>query len=226
MISLVSRKTLLSHTPWLLLLLSWICTPARSTAQHRGVRPGAETGPRPAHALGAGPSDSMSIREAPRVSDMTGQHVGYRVCYLAPQAKKVYILWGLNQWQVPDRHLWPPGAMPAKGYPHCEMQPSQNAFRIDLTIPRGSMLDYCFHVVRKDGSEMWDTFGAPNRDYHSWAIRGGTAVVIATDGVYIEKTVVRRQLAWQPATWRTALAIVLPSIAVLAHLFLKRRNPV
>lgn len=220
---MLGRCTLLPSA-WLLVLLSQICAPAHSTVLLVGSIPKVEPREKPVRTLGAGAGKDIHVSEAASLLNAAPRKVRYRIHYLAPQTEKVYILWALDRWQIPNKDLWPPGAAALKGYPHCEMTRSQHGFEIDLLIPEGSKLDYCFHIVSEDGTDIWDTFGAPHRDYHSWATKDGMAIVISANGVFPEGRAVTRRSAWKPATWVALSVVVLPSIVIPAYLLFKRRH--
>ena len=118
-------------------------------------------------------------QSAPRKNGLSVELVRYEIRYAAPGAEKVYLLWGLNGWQVPDKPYWPEGSTAKKQYPYCKMQRERGEFAIALTIPEGATLDYCFNALApSEGIDVWDTNGAPGRDYHGKVVRNGVAVVI------------------------------------------------
>ena len=105
--------------------------------------------------------------------------VKYEIRYVAPEAETVYLLWGLNDWQVPDESYWPPGSAARKQFPYCKMQRQGGEFTISFNVPEGAVLDYCFNVLAPArGINVWDTNVAGHHDYHSKVVAGGTALII------------------------------------------------
>lgn len=127
-----------------------------------------------------------------------GKVVKFTIKYVAPRAEKVYILWGLNGWQIPDQSLWPKGCDQKIGFPYCRMTKADDAFSITLRVPQGATLDYCFNLqVPSKNVDVWDTNGAPHRDYHSVATEDGDALIIPQPGTLPGTELPRpEQISW------------------------------
>ena len=159
-----------------------------------------------------GPSPPTNARLGPQGSYLTrGKLVRYEIRYVVPEAEEVYLLWALDNWQAPDKSLWPPGSTAKKQYPYCRTRKDGDAFTISLMVPEGATLDYCFNVlIPSKGIDIWDTNGAAHRDYHSKVVPDGAAVVIAPDySAGRERASSNRRNSSQPAR------IILPTAAVL-----------
>lgn len=127
-----------------------------------------------------------------------GKVVKFTIKYVAPRAEKVYILWGLNGWQIPDQFLWPEGCGQKIGFPYCRMTKVDDAFSITLRVPQGATLDYCFNLqVPSKNVDVWDTNGAPHRDYHSVVTEDGDALIIPQPGTLPGTELPRpEQISW------------------------------
>lgn len=105
--------------------------------------------------------------------------VPFEIRYVAPRAEQVYLLWGMNGWQSPDKSYWPAGAAPARGLPYCKMTRAGDEFHIVLSVPEGVRLDYCFNVlVPSRKVNIWDVNGGGVKDYHSVVQRNGLAWIV------------------------------------------------
>ena len=181
------------------------------------VAPSEEAGPDVGHRFDlANPRPPGNTQLASQGSYSTPSRlVTYEIRYVAPEAEEVYLLWALNNWQAPDKSLWPPGSTAKKQYPYCRMRRDGDAFTISLSVPEGATLDYCFNMlIPSKGTDIWDTNVAPRRDYHSKVVPNGAAVVIAPDyRAGRERASPIRRSSSQPAR------IILPAAALLLLVF-------
>ncbi|MCB2154200.1 hypothetical protein KQI84_04890 [bacterium] len=92
--------------------------------------------------------------------------VPVRIEYRAPGVDRMTIIWGLNGWVGPSDKLMPEGSN-RLGENAAETPLRQTApgrFVLELTIPRGSTMDYVFHLL--EPNEQWDNNGGDGIDYH------------------------------------------------------------
>lgn len=105
--------------------------------------------------------------------------VPFEIRYISPGAEQVYLLWGMNGWQSPDKSYWPAGAAPTRGLPYCKMTRSGDEFYISLSVPVGVRLDYCFYaLIPSRKVSVWDINGGGVKDYHSVVRRNGQAWIV------------------------------------------------
>jgi len=169
------------------------------------------------------PTDAQS---APQEDYLTRSKLArYEIRYAAPKAEAVYLLWALDNWQSPDKSLWPPGSTAKKQYPYCKMRRDGDVFVISLSVPEGATLDYCFNaLIPSRGLDIWDTNGAAHRDYHSKVVPNGAAVIIA-QGCSAGRG---EESSKEPALPRPALVIALVIAATLlasAGVLVRRARP-
>lgn len=127
-----------------------------------------------------------------------GKVVNFTIRYVAPRAEKVYIVWGLDGWRIPDQSLWPEGCGQKIGFPYCRMTKAEDAFSITLRVPQGATVDYCFNLqVPSKNVDVWDTNGAAHRDYHSVVVEDGDALIIPQPGTLPGTELPRpEQISW------------------------------
>ena len=104
-----------------------------------------------------GPPDSVQIR------------------YHLPEAGEVFLLWGINGWGMVPETTRPAGTQVKYGMMYTSMVREGQAFAAKVRAPGGATLDFVFHITRTSngtGVDLWDTNGAPKRDYHQIAHPG------------------------------------------------------
>lgn len=180
LVILVSNNSLVART---LLAPSGNADPIGNAEEHQLLRQDSE-------------SNLASSKAGARLGN--GKVVKFTIKYVAPRAEKVYILWGLNGWQIPDQFLWPKGCGQKIGFPYCRLTKVDDAFSITLRVPQGATLDYCFNLqVPSKNVDVWDTNGAPHRDYHSVVTEDGDALIIPQPGTLPGTELPRpEQISW------------------------------
>jgi len=176
------------------------------------VSPSEETAPDDGHRFDlVRPGSQSAVPSGPHGNYLaSGKLVKYEIRYMSPKAEEVYLLWALDNWQAPDKSLWPPGSIAKKQYPYSKMRKNGCEFVISLSVPEGATLDYCFNVlIASEGVDIWDSNGAAHRDYHSKVAANGAAVVLAQG-----YSAGRKQVSSGRAASSVPVRIILPSIAV------------
>jgi lipoteichoic acid synthase len=80
-----------------------------------------------------------------------------------PAAHRVLLMWGINEWGVAPRALWPAGTYANAGALYTPMERDGGEFRLRFTVPKGTVVDYAFEVVEDGGGHTvtaWEVNGA------------------------------------------------------------------
>ncbi len=72
--------------------------------------------------------------------------------YHFPDAEEVILVWGINGWHRAPREQWPPNTELKHNLLHTPMISKDGKFVANLLLPIGSVLDYCFLIVKKRDS--------------------------------------------------------------------------
>ena len=86
--------------------------------------------------------------------------------YQAPFAEDVLLVWGVNNWRLPDPAVRPAGSKDDGYYAITPMQALGNhKYTTTITVTEGTLIDYAFHMTKP--AETWD--GEPWRQlgYHT-----------------------------------------------------------
>ncbi len=152
-----------------------------------------------------------------RAKQVVADTVVQEIRYMTPHATEVYLVWGVNNWNLIDKSLYPSGTFVKDNLLYTPMQVIENGFSVKLEIPERSMIDYVFWITkgpRNAGTDIWDK-NINNKDYHTYASQN--SIVLVEPSVKIKPT--------QPLT---VLEFALPVVVVLALLcglfiFIKRK---
>ncbi len=107
---------------------------------------------------------------AGQTSAITSQLIEYR----APQVDAVEIVWGIDNWQPAPSEYLPPQSYRIDALTHTTMQRAGDAFIIELSVPEGTHLVYCFRVTEAEDPNLldfWDTGAENSENYHTIAGR-------------------------------------------------------
>lgn len=107
--------------------------------------------------------------------------VTYEIRYQIPQAKDVYLVWGVDGWFPLPKEMRPPDTVVRDRLMHTQMLSESDLFRRSIEIPVGSVLDFGFLTTElQDGSsvKIWD--GDSAHDYQRTALQDEVIVVRST----------------------------------------------
>src|SRR6476661_3316411 len=91
-------------------------------------------------------------------------NVTQEIRYLAPEASEVYMVWGINNWSLPDRAQWPQGSFIKDNLLYTPMTHKGIGFSSKLNLQANTMVDYVFWVTQGPAGksvDVWDTNTAP-----------------------------------------------------------------
>ena len=110
--------------------------------------------------------------------------VTVEIRYHMPDAGDVFLVWGINGWKLVSLETRPPGTEVKDRIMYTPMiRGGDNVFVAEIRAPSGATIDYAFQITKTRGGEsvnLWDTNGAPKRDFHTVAVPDGVAEVQTT----------------------------------------------
>jgi lipoteichoic acid synthase len=90
--------------------------------------------------------------------------------YLTPEASNVYIVWGVNNWNIPSKELLPEGSYIKDHLVYTPMNKQSYGFVSEINVPVNTVIDYVFWITEGPAQKpvnVWDINSAPNKDYHT-----------------------------------------------------------
>ncbi len=112
---------------------------------------------------------------------MRAQTVDQEICYSSENANEVFLVWGINEWQYPDKKDIPQGSFIKDGLVNTKMTKKEDGlFSLNLKVKPGTKIDYVFRITKgpKDiPSDIWDVNVKPLKDYHSVAFNDNTTLI-------------------------------------------------
>lgn len=100
--------------------------------------------------------------------------------YHAPEAEEVFVVWGVNGWQLAPESWRPIGTEIRKAVMHTPMVRQGDVFTAKLNVQPGSVLNYGF-LITKDrkgrATTIWEADG--KHDYHLLVTRSGRSLINA-----------------------------------------------
>ena len=171
---------------------------------------------------------SLSDAQSPSAPHPASPVVTQEIHYYIADARAVFLVWGINGWASVAEAQRPAGTVIQDNLMYTPMAQVGDAFVVRLMVPAGSTIDYVFKITGTTTGlpiEVWDTNGAPKRDYHTDATPGGVAEVRASAEVQQQ---VRTATDDAAPAWRW-LALLLAGLGVVlagAVSFAPRLRPV
>jgi hypothetical protein len=106
-----------------------------------------------------------------------------KIHYHTNEAGEVALIWGVDGWTLLPEALRPAGTVLQKSAMSTPMIPVDDGFVVSVQVPRGSTIDYLFHITRAPSGvtvDAWEGNGAPTLDFHTVAQDAGVADVQST----------------------------------------------
>jgi lipoteichoic acid synthase len=107
--------------------------------------------------------------------------VTQEILYVSPEASEVYLVWGINNWNLPDSSLMADGSYIKNNLVYTRMEKKKSGFNVALQLQPNTMIDYIFWITRgpaKKEVDVWD-LNKPQKDYHTLA--GNNAVTVKSN---------------------------------------------
>jgi hypothetical protein len=100
-----------------------------------------------------------------------------------PQAEEVFLVWGVNDWNILPEELHPAGTVTKDGLLYTPMIHKDDVFAVELNVPAGTKIDYVFQTTKiynEFAIEVWDVNGDSKEDYHTIATESAVVEITAT----------------------------------------------
>jgi lipoteichoic acid synthase len=120
-----------------------------------------------------------TVSFAGRSKQVIPDTVVQEIRYMTPQATEVYLVWGLNNWNLIEESQYPSGTFVKDNLLYTPMQAIENGFSVKIEVPEKSIIDYVFWITkgpRNVGTDIWDK-NTNNKDYHTYAAPNSIALV-------------------------------------------------
>lgn len=128
------------------------------------------------------------------------QQVAQEIHYLAKHASEVYMVWGINNWQVIDKDELPQGSFIKNDLIHTLMTEKESGvFSVDLKVKQGTTIDYSFWITkgpRGVPSDVWDTNTQPQKDYHTMALNDNITAISSKKEIQPKQQLTLLNFAW------------------------------
>lgn len=98
--------------------------------------------------------------------------VTQEIRYLSTEATEVYLVWGINNWNIPERALRKEGSYIKDNLVYTRMEKKDDGFNVALKMKPNTLIDYVFWITRgpaKKKMDVWDLNKSPQKDYHTLA---------------------------------------------------------
>ena len=106
-----------------------------------------------------------------------------QIRYNLPYANEVYMVWGINNWQLPPKVDLIADSYTKGSLVYTKMKKIEKDFVVSFNLPKGCTIDYCFNITKGPFDapiDKWDTnYGASDKDYHSIANENVIAIIKA-----------------------------------------------
>ncbi len=112
----------------------------------------------------------------------SGSFVKHEIRYEVIGAEEVSLVWGIDGWTTVPEPRRPRGTLVKNSIMYTPMDRVKGKFTSLLTLPAGATIDYAFVITKnRDGEavEIWDTNGAPKRDYHATVVEDSSSEIRA-----------------------------------------------
>jgi hypothetical protein len=113
------------------------------------------------------PTSSTLVYSASRAQQpLTTQTIRYH----QSEAGEVFLVWGIDGWKIVPEAQRPVGTFVQGAIMYTPMIQDSMGFKVNIQGLLGATLDYAFLITKmRNGEpiEVWDTNGAPKRDYHT-----------------------------------------------------------
>jgi phosphoglycerol transferase MdoB-like AlkP superfamily enzyme len=121
----------------------------------------------------------FSVRAAENTG-MPGSQVTQEIRYTSGEATEVFIVWGVNNWNIPGIESRPQGSFVKDNLLYTPMEKEDGYFSAALNVKSGTMLDYVFWITRGPAEkplDAWDLNKAPQKDYHTLALNSCAVMI-------------------------------------------------
>jgi lipoteichoic acid synthase len=113
------------------------------------------------------------------------ESVTQQIRFTCKGAGEVYLVWGIDNWQLPSDKVLPAGSFIKDNLVYTLLEKKgEGFFAANLTLKAGTLIDYVFWITKgplQMGTDIWDTntaAGSGNKkDYHTLAVANSITLV-------------------------------------------------
>lgn len=110
-----------------------------------------------------------------------------QIRYHAPVANEVFMVWGINDWQLPENVKKIPDSFIKKSLVYTKMKKEGGDFVISISLPKTASLNFCFWITKgpfNTKMDLWDTnFNGDNKSYFLAGSENVGAYIVADPSV-------------------------------------------
>jgi arylsulfatase A-like enzyme len=99
--------------------------------------------------------------------------VKQEIRYVSGEATEVYMVWGINNWNIPDEQSRPEGSFIKENLLYTPMKKKPYGFSSELNVPLHTIVNYVFWITAGPAGkavDVWDINTLPQKDYQSVAL--------------------------------------------------------
>src|ERR1043165_6546479 len=106
--------------------------------------------------------------------------VTQEIRYFSKEATEVYLVWGVNNWNIPGEAYRPAGSFVKEGLLYTPMTKKSSGFIAELKLPSNTQVDYVFWISKGPvgkATDIWDVNVPPAKDYHSFVTQNNITLI-------------------------------------------------
>lgn len=127
---------------------------------------------------------NLVINVSGNTSALPGNHIiTQEIRYISPDAAKVFIVWGLNNWNLPDSGLPEDGSFIKDKLVYTPMKKTPYGFTVNINVPVNTIVDFDFRITQGPAQkvvDVWDVNKPPQKDYHVSVVKNNTLLIEST----------------------------------------------
>jgi hypothetical protein len=107
------------------------------------------------------------------------QIVVQQICYFSKEAKEVYLVWGINNWNIINEELRPEGSFIKENFLYTPMKLNKKVFSVNLKLHPKTQVDYKFLITKgplNKEVEIWDNNSSYQKHYHAITLSDNTVI--------------------------------------------------
>ncbi|MFC1975503.1 ABC transporter permease [Chloroflexota bacterium] len=118
-------------------------------------------------------------------SSAVAQVIRYRVS----NANQVFLVWGVNGWQLVPEEVRPDGTQTKDNLLYTKMNREGDYFSTEIQVPPGTTINYVFQIIKpNNNAEIWDT--NEGKDYRITASQSGVIEIGDTPTLSLVQSVI------------------------------------
>jgi lipoteichoic acid synthase len=129
---------------------------------------------------------ALVLKASEKNSSSVNPIIEQEIHYLSLDAAKVYIVWGINNWNIPETGLLREDSFIKDNLVYTPMKKTPFGFVAKLDVPAKTVIDFDFRITQgpaKKPIDIWDVNKLPKKDYH---------IVASGKTILLKSTVIAR----------------------------------